>query len=399
MKKLLLVIVMLMLLSGCSSVQKEESTETTTTTLYYGTTERTRATLPEPVTEESNLLPPETPEVNFTGLTDIGETLKQGNIPSNLGVFAFSGLVCPDEERNCTYISAIGYDNLLHKFVDGKDEGVIFDKTVWAVNVWDGMIYCLADSDEPVPEIKMGGFMNTDNGGDIYRINPDTKETEFILDSNAVDLYIADGVLYYTKRSWGKPHLADFETFTCSLGGDNPESLGTAVIGFCGKYLAVYDDECNYYGQFLDTETGERIPFTDEYGVRCFSVCGDKAYYCNGDIFELNLITGEERNIEPPQEFCNGYAVKDGGIYCSFVSTYFIDPQYDLTETRGMWTYYESDLKRLQNDRISAGYYEPLYTDGQHIYAVKQHPESDTFKLIELRFDEENKTSTEVPIL
>lgn len=399
MKKLTFLLIVSMLLSGCSSAQTEEPSETTAATLYYGTSERTKATLPEPVIEESDLLPPEAPEINFTGLTDMGETPKQGNIPSNLGHFAYSGLVCPDEERNCTYISAIGYDNLLHKFVDGKDEGVIFDKTVWAINVWGGMIYCLADSGNPVPEIKSGGFMNTDNSGDIYRINPDTCEAELIFDSNAVDLYIADEALYYTKRSWGKPRLADFETFTCSLDGENSESLGTAVIGFCGKYLAVYDNECDYYGQFLDTETGERISFTDEYGVRCFSVCGDKVYYCNGDIFELNLITGEERNIEPPQEFCNGYAMKNGGIYCSFVSTYFIDPQYDRAETKKIWTYYESDLKRLQNDRISAGYYEPLYTDGERIYTVKQHLESSTFKLIELKFDDENKTSTEVPIL
>ncbi|MBQ8614298.1 MAG: DUF5050 domain-containing protein [Ruminiclostridium sp.] len=399
MKKLLFVLALLMLLSGCSSVQREEPAETTATTLYYGTTKRTKATLPEPATEESDLLPPEAPEINFTGLTDMGAIQKQGNIPSNLGAFAFSGLVCPDEERSCTYISAIGYDNLLHKFVDGKDEGVIFDKTVWAVNVWDGMIYCLADSDEPVPEIKMGGFMNTDNGGDIYRINPDTKETEFILDSNAVDLYIADGVLYYTKRSWGKPRLADFETFTCSLSGENSESLGTAVIGFCGKYLAVYDDECDYYGQFLDTETGERIPFTDEYGVRCFSVSGDKAYYCNGDIFELNLITGEERNIEPPQEFCNGYAVMGDDIYCGWVATYIVSPEFSREQGAKLWTHYESDLKRLQNDRISAGYYEPYYTDGERIYVMKQHPESGLFMLVQLEYDHETMTNREVPIL
>lgn len=396
MKKLSLLMIVSMLLSGCSSAQTEEPAGTTATTLYYGTTQRTRATLPEPVTEESDLLSPEAPEISFTGLTDMGETPRQGNIPSNLGHFDFSGLVCPDEERDCTYISAVGYDNLLHKFVDGKDQGVIFDKTAWAVNVWGGMIYCLADSDHPMLEFKLGGFMNTDNGGDIYRIDPDTGESELILDSNAVDLYIADGVLYYTRRSWG---IADFETFTCSLNGENPESLGTSVVGFCGKYLAVYDDECDYYAQLLDPETGERIAFTDEYGIRCFSVCGDKAYYCNGDIFELDLISGEERSIDPPQDFCNGYAVIGEDIYCGWIATYAVNPEFSREQGSKLWTHYESDLKRLQNNRISAGYYEPYYTDGERIYVMKQHPESGLFMLIELKFDYENKTSTEVPIL
>ncbi len=399
MKKIILVIIASILLSSCVSEQTKEAADTTVPTLYYGTTERTKAALPEPEIEKSDLLPPEAPEINFTGLTDIGKTPKQGNIASNLGHFAFSGLVCPDEERNCTYISAVGYDNLLHKFVDGKDEGVIFDKTAWAVNVWNGMIYCLADSDNPVLEFELGGFMNTDNGGDIYRINPDTGEITLILDSNAVDLYIADGVLYYTKRSWGKPHLANFETFTCSPNGENTQSMGTAVIGFCGKYLAVYDDECNYYAQFLNPETGERIPFTDEYGIRCFSVLGDKAYYCNGSIFELDLITGAEREIGPPQDFCNGYAVMGDDIYCGWIATFIVNPEFSREQIAKLWTHYESDLKRLENNRISAGYYEPYYTDGEHIYVVKQHPESGTFMLIELKYDYKNMTNVEVPIL
>lgn len=399
MKKILLLITAAMLLSGCSGVQTAESVGTAATTLYYGSAEKTKATLPEPETEESDLLPPEAPEISFTGLTEMGETPKQGNIPSNLGYFAFSGLVCPDEERNCTYISAVGYDNLLHKFVDGKDEGVIFDRTAWAVNVWDGMIYCLSDSDNPVPEIEMGGFMNTDNDGDIYRINPDTGEAVLLLDSNATDLYIADGLLYYTKRSWGKPLLADFETFTCSLNGENPESLGTAVIGFCGKYLAVYDDECDYYAQLLDPETGGRIPFTDEYGIRCFSVSGNKAYYCNGDIFELNLATGEERSISPPQDFCNGYTVMGDDIYCGWIATYIVNPEFSREQGSKLWIHYESDLKRLQNDMISAGYYEPYYTDGERVYVMKQHLESGLFMLIELRYDSEAMTNREVPIL
>lgn len=399
MKKLLLIIIASILFSGCSSAQSEYYTETAQTTLYYGTTERTRATLPEPVTEESDLLPPEAPEINFTGLKDIGQTPQQGNMPSNLGHFAFSGLVCPDAERNCTYISAIGYDNLLHKFVNGEDGGVIFDKTAWAVNVWDGMIYCLADSDSPLPEIRMGGFMNTDNGGDIYRINPDTGEAELILDSNAVDLYIADGILYYTRRSWCKPNLADFETFTCSLSGENSESLGTAVIGFCGIYPVVYGDECDYYAQLLNPETGERIPFTDKYGIRCFSLIGNKAYYCNGGIYELDLITGEERSVSPPQDFCNGYAVMCDDIYCGWIATYTVNPEFSREQGSKLWTHYESDLKRLHNDMVSAGYYEPYYTDGECIYAMKQHPESGLFMLIRLEYDYEAMTNREVPLL
>ena len=396
MKKILLLLITAMLFSGCSS---EQSAITAETTLYYGAAERTKATLPEPETEDSILLLPEAPEISFTGVSDMGEIQKQGNIPSNLGHFAFSGLVCPDEERGCTYISAIGYDNLLHKFVNGEDKGAIFDKTAWAVNVWDGMIYCLADSENPVLEITQGGFMNTDNGGDIYRINPDTGESVLILDSNAVDLYIADGVLYYTRRSWGKPYLSDFETLTCSLDGENSASLGTAVIGFCGKYLVVYDDECNYYAELMNAETGERIPFTEQYGIRCYSVINGKAYYCNGDILELDLKTGEERSIEPPTEFCNGYTVIGDDIYCGWVSTYRINTEFSREQGGKLWSHYESDLKRLESMRIYDGYYEPLYTDGERIYAVKQHLESGLFMLVELKLDHENNTSTEVPVL
>lgn len=84
-------------------------------------------------------MPPEPPGVTFTGfdMEELGEIPQIGNISSNMFNGLFSGLLCPDTERECAYITAVGYDNMLHRFVDGKDDGVLLAKTAWAMNICD----------------------------------------------------------------------------------------------------------------------------------------------------------------------------------------------------------------------------------------------------------------------
>ena len=406
-RKLSALLLATLMLAGCSQPEAnapEDSTASASASEselpYYGTTARTRATLPEPEIEESALIAPEPPEITFEGfeLSELGESPELGNIGSNLGAWSHNGIVCVDEVSGCTYITAVGYDNKLHKFVDGKDAGVLLDKTVWGMNMLDGMLYCLIDSAEPVHQMT-----SVDRKGDIYRIDPDTGEAELILDTDAASLIIADGVLYYTSEYFDENDTLCYESRSCAPDGSGDKALGYHIIGFCGKYRVISDEESSGYPVFFDPETGERISFTAKRNIACFMVSDGKAYYAGGDVMELDLATGKERKLQAPQEFCYGYAKLGEDVYSFFWKCHITNLEYPRERVTKFWTYYETTLYKAMNADVLSdgdrGYYASVFTDGSRIYTVKSNLSADTFMLIGFKFDHENNTCEEVYIL
>ena len=361
---------------------------------YYGTTARTRATLPEPEIEESPLVPPEPPEVTFTGfdLSEIGETPKLGNIASNICNRVYSGIVCPDYERGCAYITAVGYDNKFHKFIDGKDSGVLADCTAWALNIWDGMLYCLIDSDNDTFLMQYDSYGYS---GDIYRIDPDTGSAELMLQADAVDLAVADGMLYYTVKKTAEGGPVTYETYRCEIDGSGCVPLGVHIIGFCGRYYAVNDWERGGYGCFYDPETGELIPFTEKRRLSAFMLCDNgKAYYSYG-ASELDITTGEERELSEAYNKGDNYVKLGDDVYTAMKAAIITHIEYPRDKTTKFWSYCETPAVIKANEMMLKGgypgFYSTMFTDGEKIYAIEANALAGTAVMLELIYDPENR--------
>lgn len=407
-KRMFALILSVLMLTGCSepSEKVSEYSEVTSGVTdsdlpYYGTTARTRATLPEPEIEESPLVPPEPPEVTFTGfdLSEIGETPKLGNIASNICNRVYSGIVCPDYERGCAYITAVGYDNKLHKFIDGKDSGVLADCTAWALNIWDGMLYCIMDSDNKVFQMlhRWHGY-----AGDVYRIDPATGEMELIISTDAVDLVIADGMLHYVQKELSADGSALYRTYCCTLDGAVTDSFDMRLLGFCGKYMVVTDNPFCYYAKFYDPVTKELIPFTEERVCYSFMLSDNgKAYY--GGVMELDLATGREREINPPYDGGWGYVKMGDDVYSAAENVFVTHIEYPREKTTKYWTCYESPVRRKRDAALEkggyGGFYGSMLTDGSRIYVVEANDFTSTAVIKELLFDSDTKTCEERTLL
>lgn len=260
------------------------------------------------------------------------------------------------------------------------------------MNMWEGELYCLIDSDNDTFLMKHESYGYT---GDIYRIDPDTGNAELILQADAVDLAVADGMLYYTVRTSAEGESVTCETYRCEPDGSGSVSLGVHIIGFCGRYYAVNDWECGGYGSFYDPETGEFIPFTEKRRLSSFMLCDNgKAYYSYG-ASELDITTGDERELNEVYNGGDSYVKLGDDVYTARKAAIITHLEYPREKTTKFWSYCETPVVIKSNEMMSKGgypgFYSTMFTDGERIYAIEANALAGTAVMLELVYDSENK--------
>ncbi len=322
-----------------------------------------------------------------------------GNSQQNIKYPLYSGLVCRDEKRDCTYVSAEGYDYKLYKCSGGSYE-LIFDKTVWGMNVVGDSLYCIMNTEKPIYPFVSGNVRT----GDIYRIDLYTMEEELILDVDALSLAVTDDELYYISG-------IDFDArCVCSynISTGVTKSINSNTLGFYGEYILFGSTVKDIPDSLYNVRTEETVRFTDNNAIYTASVVDDDLYFSSqrGALYRINMTTGEVIDINPKnigtitvykdaeyEETINapipvgGYVVVDGYTYLVF--DYFaVKIAYDGT--------YEVFYTGVTAS--SSYYYDALFYDGEIIYALKCNYGRNYYKLVEVSFPNDPVQRGEISI-
>lgn len=343
----------------------------------------------------------------FSGIELLSEAPKSGNSQQNLtGCPAYCGIICADAD--VVYYTALGYDNFLHRKKDGKDE-VFLEKNVWGINIIDGQMYCIMNSETPVQNLPPYSH------GDLYRIDLETGEQSLILATKAVALAAFEDRLCFIYDNGLNDTLYN-RVYECSLNGENITEHDGAFLGFIGEYFVGFDQ----FGQnscLINEKTGEKIRFTDSNIVYNFTVEGKYCYFQSGGsgFYRLDPKNGETIPMMPDKSFDNiTYKVSEtetvthktnghfiGGHYILNGSAYLVFDEFAFKVSPDGKTevYHTPSLFSEQG-----WYYDGLFCDGEMLYTVKCNYDLKRYKLVGLQFTDEEfakgiKTVKEIELL
>lgn len=318
------------------------------------------------------------------------ETPLFGNLICNITNGNRDGLLCPDTENNCVYITALGYDNCLYKRTGDKME-LVLDKTLWGMNLVGDKLYCIMNSENP----KFSSVGASLGSGDIYCYNLSDGSFELLLKADAWQLAAVDGKLYYTSKTGRKARVFSYdletgETVSCESGG----------LGFAGSCMLGFLEGTEYNCCLIDINTGESSRFTAERLPNRLLTDKDYIYYRSsggGCIYRFDTKAGTETvvtpkifktsytdeigmlNIVEEHAYIGGYAVINSEIFVVFKSAALrILP--DGTEKY----YYAKDQR-------SADYYDAMFYDGEKMYTVKCNEDTGKHRLVEISFVENDE--------
>ncbi|MGN0656714.1 MAG: TolB family protein, partial [Ruminiclostridium sp.] len=333
-KRLLCLFISISFISGCSSQyqEKPKALPAYNTTAAISETELQTsaeaadltAWINEIVVRDEDFIP---------APTDIKseETPEFGNLICNITNGNRDGLICPDTDNNCVYITALGYDNCLYKRTGDKME-LVLDKTLWGMNLVGDKLYCIMNSDNPKFSSVGAGL----GSGDIYYYNLSDGSLELLFKADAWQLAAVDGKLYYTSGTGRKARVFSYdletgETVCCESGG----------LGFAGSRMLGFLEGTEYNCCLIDIKTGEISRFTAERLPNRLLADKDYIYYRSsggGCIYRFDTKTGAETAVTPKtlsisytdesgmltevreSTYIGGYAVINSEIFVVFKS-------------------------------------------------------------------------------
>ena len=342
----------------------------------------------------------------FSGIENLSETPKFGNTQQNLtGSTSYSGILCNNGDD--TYYTAIGYDNFLHRKNGGKDV-VFLEKTVWGINIINGQMYCIINSEKPVWDLPPYSH------GDIYRVDLDTGEISLVLATRACALAALENKLYFIYEN-GLNDTFYNRVYECDLNGENITERDGAFLGFIGDYSVGFDE----FGQnscLVNGATGEKIRFTDSNLVYSFTTEGEYCYYQSGGngFLRLNPKNGEVTAMMPDESFNTiEYKISEtktetheteghfiGGHYIWEENAYLVDQEFAFKVTPdGKTEIYHTPLITGKG-----WFYTGIFGDGEKLYSVKCDLTLKQYILVELQFTDEEyaeriKTVKEIELL
>lgn len=373
MKRIIALLVISALFCGCAKTP-ETTTVTTTTETAPATPVQPFGEALEPMFTRDTEIKKDTPD--FTPIAKTRD-VKYGNLPCNLNTIYMSGFICPDTENDILYFTDVGNTNHICKKENGKITGLVSQSGSY-LNLWDGWLYYICDSDNPVG---YSGYVSL-GSGDIWRYNLETGETQLFYEGDIYTLTVSDyGIDFhsgYVEKTTDENGLEvttykldlyriDFNGENlCKLmnGGENAVCYGENILVNHNGYKSFYNTESNTYTDILPRNTyshtinGDWLTYLD----RTFT-----------EITALNLTTGETRN------FKNGSVPLIYG-YVWVGDTLYASMDYGIIEIT------DEGAKAVRiaiEDGQSIVTAESIMTDGKHLYGLTTN-----FRLYRYDYDE-----------
>lgn len=311
-----------------------------------------------------------------------GREVQFGNLLQNLTNDILPGMVCPDPETGALYFTNLSDGEILCKLENGVITELL-PVTAKSINLWNGCLYYICDTENPVRIPKCDGEFRIAYTGDIYRYDLATGENTLLVVTNAYKLVVSE---YGMDWSAGVNYSCEKYTFGMSEryyhsdidGGNIIENAEFPIIDdWLGLYYGNYQVETADGAIILrDLQSDETVPVLSRAETfDTASIVGDILYYCpnfrnyrmndSGNIVSKNtlcgidLTTGENFSVGKTSYMTDYAIVGDTAYICSGLN----------------FSVYQ-DGKQLPGNLELHGFNDAthefiaLYTDGENLYAA-----------------------------
>lgn len=308
--------------------------------------------------------------------------VRYGNLLQNLTSDVLPGLVCPDPETGTLYFTNLSDGETLCKLENGAITELL-QVTAKSINLWDGCLYYICDTDDPVRIPKCDGEFRIAYTGDIYRYDLATGENTLLIETDAYRLVVSE---YGIDWSAGVNYSCEKYTFGTSEhyyhsdidGGNITESPEFPIIDdWLGLYYGKYRVETADGAIILrDLQSDEIVPVLSRAETfDAASIVGDILYYCpnfrnyrmnetnnivsKNTLCGINLSTGEDFTVAKNGYMTDYAVINDTAYICSGLN----------------FSVYQDGKQQPGNLELhgfndATHEFIALYTDGENLYAA-----------------------------
>lgn len=316
-KQIITAVLFVSLLTGCSSdgdasvreTQAAQSTTQTTAKEYPEETAKQTDWVGIYNAQQAEILRQKeiSTEISFTGIGS-EDIISCGNLPQNLKNDRMPALICHDAENDILYFTNLNENETLCKLENGTVTELL-PVAAKALNLWDGYLYYICDSDDPVGLYKAEGGYRVASTGDIWRYELATGKNELLIQTEAFTMVVSENGIDYSCGNFAlveidghRYHLNDKRYMHCDHDGKNITEIMSEPI--------VDDTLGIYYGEYQLTVEEGVLSFISpaanasvlSRNVRslCTTIVGDKLYALRStgkdsenELVCIDLITGE----------------------------------------------------------------------------------------------------------
>lgn len=308
--------------------------------------------------------------------------VKYGNLLQNLTSDILPGLICPDTETGTLYFTNLSDSETLCKLENGVITELL-PVTAKSINLWEGCLYYICDTENPLRIPKYNGEFRIAYTGDIYRYDLSTGENTLLIETDAYRMVVSE---YGIDWSAGVNYSCEKYTFGTSehyyhadIDGNNiTENYEFPIIDdWLGMYYGNYQLETADGAIILrDMQSEETIPVLSRAETfDASSIVGDILYYCpDFKNYRLN----EPGNIVSKNTLC-GIDLSTGESFTVGKTSYMTD-YATVGDTvylcGGLNFSVYRDGKQLPGSLELHGFNDAthefiaLYTDGKNLYAA-----------------------------